>query len=525
MPPKPKTINDYKVALLKLKVSLPAKNAKLDEYEKRWTEATATPPAAEVTAAPPSAPRSKRKAPAQANKSPAAQRPRRSSTGGASSASTPVPLSAQATAAGQAHVDRMVSSRASPNMPLGQQRASPNVPLNQQRAPAPARPSPARASPNVPLNQQRVAPARASPARASPNVPLGQQRVAPARPSPARASPNVPLSQQRPAPVPIPLQLQAAVAPAVPWYMPQPAFGAAAPPPLPAFGFGDGAHAPPPAATDAPLPSYSFGGDDDAAAEPAGERAGARARRALACLAPTPRALVSGAAAAAAVGLLATVAALGVPALPALPALLALPALPALPSAGGVEASLRALPQRALHALLQVAASCAASIAHGVWWLLRLLPQLTTRTVAWVWVLPPNEKVGGLVTLAALSFLHRAFVWYERYRHAADADNAKLVDEAVRWAVSELKEQHERWSAVAGVGSPNAMRQAQRLHVSELQRRMPEGCRGARFADVLGGLARLGCRDAGGGSWEWVPTPGAASPFKQGRAPTPHRHS
>ena len=190
MPPKPKTINDYKAALLKLKINLPAKNAKLGEYEKLWTQATTT-PTPEVTAAPPSAPRSKRKAPAVASKSPAAQRPRRSSTGGAS---TPVPPSA----AGQAHVDRMASSRASPNMPLSQQRASSSVPLNQRRSPAAA----------VPLSQQH----------ASPNVPLSQQRAAP-----ARASPNVPLSQQRPALVPIPLQPPAAATPAaVPWYMPQP---------------------------------------------------------------------------------------------------------------------------------------------------------------------------------------------------------------------------------------------------------------------------------------------------------------
>ena len=38
---KPRTINDYKVALLKLRVGLPPKNAKLEEYEKRWIEATA----------------------------------------------------------------------------------------------------------------------------------------------------------------------------------------------------------------------------------------------------------------------------------------------------------------------------------------------------------------------------------------------------------------------------------------------------------------------------------------------------
>ena len=87
MPAKPKTINDYKAALLKLKVSLPAKNAKLADYEKLWTQATT--PAPVATAAPPSAPRSKRKAPAVAGKSPAAQRQRRPSAGGAS----PVPPS------------------------------------------------------------------------------------------------------------------------------------------------------------------------------------------------------------------------------------------------------------------------------------------------------------------------------------------------------------------------------------------------------------------------------------------------
>ena len=362
MPPKPKTINDFKAALLKLKVSLPAKNAKLGEYDQLWTSATTT-PAPEATAAPPSAPRSKRKAPAVASKSPAAQRPRRSSTGGAS---TPVPPSA----AGQAHVDRMVSSRASPNMPLSQQRASSSVPLNQRRSPAAA----------VPLSQQR-------------------------------ASPNVPLSQQRPALVPIPLQPPAAATPAaVPWYMPQPAFGTAASTGFPAFGFGGGARATLPSTADAPLPSYSFGGEgeDAAAAEPAGARAGARARRALARLAPTRRALLAVAAAAAAVGLLSAVAVLGVP---------ALPVLPALPSAGGMVDALRALPQRGLHALLRLAASGAAFVAHGAWWLLRLLPQLVTRGLSWVWALPRNEKVGGLVTLAALFFLHRAFVWYERCRH------------------------------------------------------------------------------------------------------------
>jgi len=364
--------------------------------------------------------------------------------------------------------------------------------------------------------------------------------------------------------------------------MPQPTFGTAAATGIPAFSFGGGARAPLPSAADAPLPSYSFagGGEDAAPVEPSGERAGARARRALARLAPTRRALL----AAAAVGLLAAVAALGV---------LALPALPALPSAGGMVGALRELPQRGVHALLRLAASCAASAAHGAWWLLRLLPQLVTRGLSWVWALPRNEKVGGLVTLAALFFLHRAFVWYERcrhslthartqppthppthpptrsltrslthpltrsptprspthslthplahpptrslthsltyryecYRHAADADHAKLVDEAVRWAVSELKEQHERWSAIAGAGSPSAMRQAQRLHASELQRRMPESYRAARFVDVERGLARLGCRDAGGGSWEWVPAPGAASPLNQGRAPTSSRRS
>ena len=128
MPAKPKTINDYKAALLKLKVSLPAKNAKLADYEKLWTQATT--PAPVATAAPPSAPRSKRKAPAVAGKSPAAQRQRRPSAGGAS----PVPPSV-----------------ASPNVPLSQQRASPNVPLSQQRA------APARTPPNIPLSQQRPA--------------------------------------------------------------------------------------------------------------------------------------------------------------------------------------------------------------------------------------------------------------------------------------------------------------------------------------------------------------------------------
>ena len=44
MPAKPQTINDYKVALLKLRVGLPPKNAKLEEYEKRWIEATAAAP-------------------------------------------------------------------------------------------------------------------------------------------------------------------------------------------------------------------------------------------------------------------------------------------------------------------------------------------------------------------------------------------------------------------------------------------------------------------------------------------------
>ena len=43
---KPRTINDYKVALLKLRVGLPPKNAKLEEYEKRWIEATAAAPGA-----------------------------------------------------------------------------------------------------------------------------------------------------------------------------------------------------------------------------------------------------------------------------------------------------------------------------------------------------------------------------------------------------------------------------------------------------------------------------------------------
>ena len=395
MPPKPKTINDYKAALLKLKVTLPAKNAKLGEYDKLWTQATTTPAPPEATAAPPSAPRSKRKAPAVASKSPVAQRPRRSSTGGTS---TPVPPSA----AGQAHVDRMVSSRASPNMPLSQQRSSPSVPLNQRRSPAAAVPlSQQRASPNVPLSQQR-----ASPARASPNVPLSQQRA-----TPARTSPNVPLSQQRPALVPIPLQPPAAATPAaVPWYMPQPAFGTSAATGFPAFGFSGGARAPLPSAADAPLPNYSFGGEgeDAAAAESAGARAGVRARRVLARLAPTRRALLAVAAAAAAVGLLSAVAVLGVP---------ALPVLPALPSAGGMVDALRALPQRGLHALLRLAASGAAFVAHGAWWLLRLLPQLVTRGLSWVWALPRNEKVGGLVTLAALFFLHRAFVWYARCRH------------------------------------------------------------------------------------------------------------
>ena len=188
MPAKPKTINDYKAALLKLKVSLPAKNAKLAEYEKLWTQATT--PAPVATAAPPSAPRSKRKAPAVASKSPAAQRQRRPSAGGAS----PVPPSV-----------------ASPNVPLSQQRASPNVPLSQQRA---------------------------APARTPPNVPLSQQSGAP-----ARASPNIPLSQQRPALVPIPLQPPTVAPPAaVPWSMPLPGFGMAGASGFAAFGLGGDRH-------------------------------------------------------------------------------------------------------------------------------------------------------------------------------------------------------------------------------------------------------------------------------------------
>jgi hypothetical protein len=74
------------------------------------------------------------------------------------------------------------------------------------------------------------------------------------------------------------------------------------------------------------------------------------------------------------------------------------------------------------------------------------------------------------------------------------------------------------------------MRQAQRLHVSELQRRMPPSYRAARLAEVERGLARLGCRDAGGGAWEGVPAaPGSASPSGrapgQGRAPASSRRS
>ena len=188
-PAKPKTINDYKAALLKLKVSLPAKNAKLADYEKLWTQATT--PAPVATAAPPSAPRSKRKAPAVASKSPAAQRQRRPFAGGAS----PVPPSV----------------------------ASPNVPLSQQRA------APARTPPNVPLSQQSGAPARTPP-----NLPLSQQSGAP-----ARASPNIPLSQQRPALVPIPLQPPTMAPPAaVPWSMPLPGFGMAGASGIAAFGLG-----------------------------------------------------------------------------------------------------------------------------------------------------------------------------------------------------------------------------------------------------------------------------------------------
>ena len=188
MPAKPKTINDYKAALLKLKVSLPAKNAKLADYEKLWTQATT--PAPVATAAPPSAPRSKRKAPAVASKSPAAQRQRRPSAGDAS------------------HVPPSVASL---NLPLSQQRASPNVPLSQQRA---------------------------APARASPNIPLSQQRAAP-----ARTPPNIPLSQQRPALVPIPLQPPAVAPPAaVPWSMPLPGFGMAGASGFAAFGLGGDRH-------------------------------------------------------------------------------------------------------------------------------------------------------------------------------------------------------------------------------------------------------------------------------------------
>ena len=43
MPAKPQTINDYKVALLKLRVGLPPKSARLEEYEKRWIAAAAPP--------------------------------------------------------------------------------------------------------------------------------------------------------------------------------------------------------------------------------------------------------------------------------------------------------------------------------------------------------------------------------------------------------------------------------------------------------------------------------------------------
>ena len=74
---------------------------------------------------------------------------------------------------------------------------------------------------------------------------------------------------------------------------------------------------------------------------------------------------------------------------------------------------------------------------------------------------------------------------------------AKAVDEAARWVVAELKDQHARWKAVSGEGA--------QLHASELQRRMPEACRAARFADVEQKLARLNCRNAGGGWWEWMP--------------------
>ena len=486
MPPKakspaktgPSTINDYKIALLKLKVTLPTKGATLKDYQAAYEAATAPPPT----------PGSKRKAPAVQNKSPAPQR-QRSDTGPSATANVPLGQQQAPVSAGKrrATTNTPLSQQSPANAPLSRQSPAANVPLSRQ--------SPG----NTPLSQQ-------SPG----NVPLSRQPPA-----------NVPLSRQPPANVPLSQQHAAVAASAASssWYAPSAGWGSglfgpasasvaspARPPPVlvpsPQWGGsaagGSGPASSASASRNVPLsaqqqqthhhyqqqpsPSYAFGGDAHDA-EPFDDAEPAAAwRSGLAVLGLRLLTVLAGAVAAAAAA--AVAAWLGSPGV-------------ADALARGTAAA-RELPQLVLHRLLDGAAAGAGALANGAFTLLLSLPQLAVDVLGWAYRLPRTEKLGLLVTLAALYFLQRACVSLSRYRRARAAEYERVVDGAARWVVTELRDQHQRWRGVGGDGHL--------LGADDLRRRMPDEARAAGWADVERRLLSpgLACRRAAADRWEWV---------------------